>query len=352
MRTVLSTRRRCVLGRPGFCALFSVLCTLLTAPARAESCASGVSLAPCFDANSLWLPAGPAAFMTLPDTRVSAPRKMNFGIATELLRAPVVAHVASPDSSGRDVQIVDYAFDASLFAAVGVLDNLQLSLTLPTRLYQRGAGAGGVTSQSAPPVEQTALRDPRLGAAYSLDDALARTGIGLRLALDVSLPLGNEAAFSGERSVVVQPSATTGWQSPRFALRASVGARLRSATDFGDVRLGNEGFLALGAGVDVLDPGLLFLSLEGWALPPLGGSRAPTANAAVSGVSLLPAEWLFAVRSSFRPDSEWSLSAAFGTGLPVSSETRRSPAGESTSYFLGMTEPEWRTLLAVRFAPK
>src|SRR5450755_2085868 len=97
VRTVLWTHRRCVLGRPGFCALFGVLCALLPVPVRAESCASEANLAPCFDANSLWLPAGRAAFMTLPDTRVSAPGKMNFGFATELLRAPVVVHVASPD---------------------------------------------------------------------------------------------------------------------------------------------------------------------------------------------------------------------------------------------------------------
>src|SRR5450755_1351503 len=109
VRTVLSTSRRCVLGKPGFCALFSALTMLLTVAARADGCTSEASLAPCFDANSLWLPAGRAAFLSLPDTRVSAPRHMNFGFATELLRAPVTAHVASPDSSGRDVQIVDYA---------------------------------------------------------------------------------------------------------------------------------------------------------------------------------------------------------------------------------------------------
>jgi hypothetical protein len=321
-------------------------------PARAAGCPTGGGFSPCFDANSLWLPAGPAEFATVPDTRVNAPQSWNLGLTTEVLRAPVLARIASPDSAGRDVQVVDYAVDASFFLAVGVVDNLQLSLTLPTRLYQTGAGVGGLASQSAQPLEQSALRDPRLGAAYSFDDALASLGLGLRLALDVSLPLGNAAQFSGDRSIVAQPSVTVGWQITRFALRASIGARLRSAVDFGDVRFGSAGFLALGAGVDVLGPGLLFLSLEGFALPPLVGSRAPNASPTLSGVSLVPAEWLFALRSSFRPGSAWSVSAAFGTGLPVSSETRRTSAGESTSYFLGMTDPEWRTLLAVRFAPE
>ncbi|HWZ89194.1 MAG TPA: hypothetical protein VNW92_10100, partial [Polyangiaceae bacterium] len=247
---------------------------------------------------------------------MSAPREMSLGLATELLRGPVMAHVSSPDSGGRDVRFVDYAFDASLLFALGVFRDLQLSLVLPTRLYQSGAGAGGVTSQSAAPVEQSALRDPRFGVAYSLDDALSKAGLGLRLAFDASLPLGDKSAFAGERSVVAMPSVTFGWQITRFALRASLAARLRSAVDFGDVHLGNEGYFALGAGVDVLAPGLLFLSLEGFALPPLTSSRSAYANAALTSVSLFPAEWLFGVHSSLRCDSEWSLAASIGTGLP------------------------------------
>jgi hypothetical protein len=201
-------------------------------------------------------------------------------------------------------------------------------------------------------VESGALRDPRLGLAYSLDEALDRRGIGLRFGLEMSFPLGSEAAFAGERSIVAMPSGTFGWQLNRLALRASAGARLRSAVDYADVRLGDGGFLALGVGVDVLEPGLLFLSLEGFALPPLGSSRAPTANAAVNGVRLFPAEWLFAIRTTFRPDGEWSLAGSIGTGLPFSSETRATDSGDSTSHFVGITEPEWRAILALRFAPR
>lgn len=333
-------------------ALLVGLGLLLSEPAQADACAPPSGLAPCFDANSLWLPAGPAAFMTLPDTRVNDPGKINLGFTSELLRGPVRAHVTSPDSGGRDVRVVDYALDASLFFTIGAFKDFQLSLTLPTRVYQNGAGADGVASQSAPPIAQQALRDPRLGVAYSLDDVLARPGVGLRLAADVSVPLGNQAVFAGERSLVLQPSVTFGWQLTPFALRASFGARVREAVEFGDVRLGNQGLFAFGAGIDALAPGLLFFSLEALALPPLASNRASTANSALSGVTLFPAEWLFAVHSSLRPSSQWSLSIAAGTGLPLSSETRHSSTGSSTVYFLAVTEPEWRALIAVRFAPR
>jgi hypothetical protein len=347
--TVRSTHRDTRLGNTGFRVLLVALSSLTTQHARAESCASTSG---CFDANSLWLPAGQTEFVTLPSTRADAPGKMSVGLATELLHDPVVVHVASPDAGGRDVHIVDYALDTSLLFDVGALENLDLSLVLPTRLYQSGAGAGGISSQSAPPVEQSALRDPRLGVAYSLDSALARPGLGLRLALDVSVPLGNEAAFAGERTLAAAPSATLGWQISRLALRLGLGARLRGSAEFGDVRLGNQGFVGLGAGVDLLARGLLFLSLEGFGLPPLGSSRASAADSTVTGVTLFPAEWLFAVHSSFRPDDEWSLSGSIGTGLPFSSETRATSNGSSTAHFLGVTEPAWRTLLALRFAPR
>jgi hypothetical protein len=346
---VLPTHRRAALGKPAFCALFLALSTLVTQPARGESCPT---VAGCFDANSLWLPTGRTEFVSLPGTRVNGVGKVNFGFAAELLRSPVLLHVASPDSGGRDVHVVDYALDASLWFAVGAFKNLEASFALPARLYQSGAGADGVTSQSAPPVEQAALRDPRLGAAYSLDDALAKPGLGLRVALDVSLPVGSDSAFAGEHSAVAMPSATFGWQISRVALRASLGARLRSAVDFGDVRLGSQGFVALGAGVDLVAPGLLFLSVESFALPPLVSSRAAAASAEVTGVSLLPAEWLLSVHSSFRRDSDWSLSGSFGTGLPLSSETRLTAGSSSTAHFLGLTEPEWRAVLALRFEPQ
>jgi hypothetical protein len=349
---VLSTKRRCGRGLPGFCALFTTLYSLISPPARADTCSSTTGLTPCFDANSLWLPAGRTTFVSLPSTRVNAVGQLNLGFATELLHGPVLLHVASPDSAGRDVHVVDDALDASLFFAIGALRNLELSVVLPTRLYQNGAGAGGVSSQSAPSVEQSALRDPRLGVAYSFDQVLAHPGLGLRAALDASLPLGDKAAFAGERSVVLMPTATFGWQSGRVALRSSLGARLRSAVDFGDVRLGNEAFVGLGVSVDALSPGLLSFSLEGYGLPPLTSSRANTANASLTEVTLFPAEWLVAAQTSFSALSEWSLSGSFGTGIPVSSETRSAGSASSTSYFLGVTEPAWRTILTVRFTPK
>ncbi len=310
--------------------------------------AACTGLTPCFDASSLWLPPGHAEFLSLPDTVIAAPGEPSFGFATDLMRAPVTAHVSSPDAGGRDVHVVDYAQDVELSASIAVLTRFELSATLPVRLYQTGAGAGGLTSQSSSSVASAALRDARLGVAYSFDDLMRVPGFGARAGLEASFPLGDEDAFAGERSVVLEPNATLSYRFERFAARAELGARVRQASDYGDVRLGNQGVIALGAGVDVLSRGLLFLSLEAFALPPLASNRATAANPAVTSERWLPAEWLLAVSSTLRPHGEWQLSGSFGTGLPLSNETR---AGVSND-FLGLTTPTWRSILSLRFSPR
>jgi len=327
-----------------------VAAALLTPSAsQASGCAPSAGLSACFDANELWLPAGPASFVSLPDTRVTRVGQVSFGVASELLHHPVVLHVASPDRDGREVNVLDTALDASFFLGFGLFKNLELSMAAPTRLYQTGTGSGGVSSQTAPPLERNAVRNPRLGLGYSLDDTLVTPGVGLRLAFDASLPLGNESELSGERSIVAVPSVTLSVETGPFTLSASLGARLRRAIDFGSVRLGNQGSATLGLGVDVFDPGLLFLTVEAFALPPLGNSQAAAANSAISSESLFPAEWLLSVHSCFEKRGSWTLGVAGGSGIPLSSETRESSAGSTTAHFLGLGAPDFRSLVVLRF---
>ncbi len=319
-----------------------------TAEARAAECASPAGLSACFDANALWLPAGSTSFMTLPDTRVTAVRRPSVGFSSELLHRPVQLHAASPDTGGRDVHVLELALDASLFAAFGLARDLELNVVSPYRVYQSGAGVAGVTSQAGAEVTHTALRDPRIGFAYSLDETLHTSGLGMRLELDASIPLGDEPAFYGERSFVVLPRVTFGLRRSVLRASASFGARLRRAVDFGGVRLGNQAVLALGVGVEVLAPDLLFVAVEAFASPPLADNRAPSAGPEVTEVNLFPAEWLATVHSSFGT-AHWSLGLGAGSGLPLSSETRSTPYGPSTAHFLGATTPDFRSLLVLRY---
>lgn len=319
---------------------------------QAAECSKGAGVSPCFDVNALWLPAGRASFLSMPDTQLTRPGQIALGAASELLHQPLLLRVASPDRDGRDVHALDYALDVSYFLSFGLLRNLETSMLASLRAYQAGAGVGGIDSQSAPPLQHNAVRDPRVGIAYSLDDALAAHGFGLRLGVDATLPLGDRNAFANERSFVVMPNATFGFQHRTLRLNAELGARLRQALDFAGFSLGNQAFVALGVAVELLQPGWLSVSAEAFGLPPLSNSRGSAASPRVSDARLFPAEWLAGVHSSFGSHGLWTLSFAFGGGIPLSSETRTSSTGPFTSYFLGMTTPDFRSLAVVRFAPR
>ncbi len=351
MARVPQEYRQPKLAKHWFCLAALGASALFARPVQASGCASNAALSTCFDANSLWLPTGSATFISLPDTHVIGVGQVSFGVASEWLHRPVVLHVDSPDAGGRDVHALDSALDGSFFLSFGVAKHLELGLAAPLRLYQTGAGAAGVDSQSAPGVERNAVRNPRLGLGYSLDDALATHGVGLRVALDAALPLANDQEFAGERSLVAMPSATLALTLGTLRLQAGLGTRLRHGLDFGGVHWGNQGFAALGVGLALLDQGQLFVGVEAFALPSLGHSQALLGNSVASSETLLPAEWLASVRSCFEKNGAWSLSLAGGTGIPLSSETRASATGPSTTHFLGLTTPDFRALLVLRFAP-
>jgi hypothetical protein len=305
---------------------------------------------PCFDANALWLPAGRASFLSMPDTQAIAPAQLGFGAVAEFLHRPVVLSAASPDADGREIQVLESALDVSYFLAFGLVRNLEASVLASTRVHQSGAGAGSVASQSASALPHNAVRDPRVGLAYSLDDAMAVPGFGLRLAVDATLPLGGRDPFANERSFVVMPNATLGYRQGALRLSAELGARLRQSVDFGGVKLGNQAFVAFGvAGTFV--PGWLTLSAELFGLPSLSEDRGSAASPRVTSVRLFPAEWLAGIHCGFGQSGPWVLSVAGGGGIPLSSETRESSSGPATSDFLGVTTPDFRALVSVRFTP-
>jgi len=285
----------------------------------------------------------------MPDSAVTARGQLAFGAALELLHAPVVVHAASPDAEGREIRVLDSAFDVSYFFSLGVIKNLETSLLASMRAHQSGAGAEGVTSQSGSALSRNAVRDPRLGVAYSFDDALALRGFGLRLALDATLPLGDREPFANERSFVVMPNATLGYRAGAVQLGAEFGVRLRRAIDFAGAKLGNQGFFALGVAASVV-PRWLTVSAEVFALPALSDSVGSAASPRVTSARLIPAEWLLGLHSSFGHDGPWTLSVAGGSGIPLSSETRDGSNGPETSYFMGLTTPDFRSLVLLRFA--
>jgi hypothetical protein len=275
---------------------------------------------------------------------------MAAGVVVQYLSRPVALHAASPDPEGRRIPVVDHVVSPTLLYAVGLGQRFELDATIGA-VYQTGTGAEGITAQDTEGIEPLSLRDPRLGATYGFlrPTPLGTHGAGsaaVRLAL--GLPLGNEKAFAGSSGFELGPSVAAALELGHFDFACELGLRLRQAVDFGGTRLGSELFSALGLRYSFTS--FWSVSAQAWLSPTLHGQRHTLPDGTrVEGLHL-PAEWLAA--SEVRPFLDVPLSFALGagTGIPLSSEERRTLAGETESeHYLGVTTPRFRALLFVRY---
>lgn len=301
-----------------------------------EACDHGLS--PCFDANNLDLALGPSQFASLEDTDVQlAPGQVSAAWTLSYLRDPVVLTAASPDPEGRRVPLVSDVWQGDLLLAVGVLDTLQLGFGLPLRLYQDGGGIQAATARRGEELPNTAAVDPRVGIGWQA----FRGVVTARARLEVKLPLGDREAFAGSPGPTWIPAlAFSANRWGPWHLSGELGARLRPVTRLGDVRLGSQMKVALGARYFVLES--LSVGIEAWALPSL--VKQPDTD--YGRARHVPAEWLASLGAHLGPKT-WLL-AGGGSGLPLSSQgTALDPDDRDPG--LGVTTPSWRALVQVRF---
>jgi hypothetical protein len=290
---------------------------------------SGIST--CIDANAVWLPAGRPRFATIAPAQPTPDGAYAFGAALSYLSRPIVLVAPSPDPEGREIRVVDDRIDATLLWAYAPTARLELSLATPFVLHQTGAGAEGVTSQSAPPLTRTASADPRFGIGYAIAN---RDELALKAQAELSLPLGDRHLYAGEGSFVLAPSIAASLRIAPFFAGSQLGARIRRSVPLADASFGSQAVAALGVGVEILPREQLSFGVEAIALPSLVAQDRARGDA-----RLMPAEWLASLRSVPLTDPALILQLAGGTGLPLS-------GGE-----LDLTSPRVRLLAAVRYAP-
>lgn len=307
------------------------------APEAHASAPCATDLSPCFDANNLDLALGPSRFASLEDADVVlAPGRLSAAFSLSYLREPVVLTAASPDPMGRRVPLVSDVWQGDLLLAVGVTETLQLGFGLPVRLYQDGGGIQAVTARLGEELPHTASGDPRLGIGWQL----FRGVVAARARLEVKLPLGDREAFAGAPGPTWTPAlALSANRWDRWHFSAELGARLRPTTRLGDVRIGNQLRVALGARYSFTDT--LSVGLEAWALP----SLLEQPDTAYGRPRHVPAEWLASFGAELHPKL-WMLAGA-GTGLPLSS--RGATLDGEREAGLGVTTPSWRALVQLRF---
>src|SRR5688572_12318555 len=98
-----------------------VLAALAWAPgsALAVECDPASRLSACFDAETLWLPAGQAHFASISGPAAAEPGKLSFALAATFATEPVVLNVPSPERDGREILAVETAFNVTPLFALG-----------------------------------------------------------------------------------------------------------------------------------------------------------------------------------------------------------------------------------------
>jgi hypothetical protein len=328
--------------------LFAVALGSFVAPrAHATECSGTFST--CINDDTLLPHAGGGRFIGIAPTETIASGQAGFGLVTSYLSRPLVLHTPTPLPTGTDQQAIDDQVNGSFLFAYGVTDRLALEVVLPVTFGQGGAGVAPVTGGNG--LQDTAMRDVRMGGAFALLarprkalDAIAGHSFAVTAHFDVSAPTGDRSQFAGERTAVWLPSVAADWRFGRFFAGAEVGARLRPATELGGVRIGSQAVLGVGAGWDVLDRELLSFAVEARALPTFAdqfqlSSAADGSLKRDPSGAITPAEWMLSARTAPLLGGDLGLQLGGGGAIPLSN-------GEAAP-----TTPRFRFVLSVRYAP-
>lgn len=329
--------------RAGAIALGFMALSLVRAAAAADPdpCASTASVSPCFDADVLWLPTGPANFVAFGSPRTLDAGKLMLVLGAGVARRPVTLLAPSPHPEGREVPVVDTTTTLTLGTRVGLGHGLDAGLALPLVPYQRGTGAEGVTAQQSDGLARPVLRDPRIGFGAMLLGRRAGSAFTLGTKLEFAMPFGNAAALAGAAGPTLAPTLAAEFIAGPVTFGSELGARLRQAVQFADVNAGSEAVVAAGGAVTLLREPMLAAGVEASMRPRLA-SRSPASR---PGALDLPAEWLAHVR--FEPAARaWSFSLAGGSGLPLS----RASARGDTESALAVTAPSFRAVASASYS--
>ena len=339
-----------------------VLAATMAARTASASCNTPIT-SPCVDSDTLWPHAGPSLFMNVGGTETVSADRIAFGLVATYLSRPIVLNLPSPDPSQPSARpAIDNQFDATFLFAYGLTDRFELDLALPVTIFQDGAGNTplvGCGPGNNCSIAATATRDLRFGATYTFLKRPAKhpwrhdaSGFGLAARFETVAPSGDDTAFAAERSAVFVPSLSLDYRSHRFFAGGELGVRIRPTTDFAGARIGTEGVIAAGVGVDVLKQhDLLALTAEARFHPVFTeqATVSQSPNGLVSsanGSFIMPAEWMVAARTAPLEGGDLVFQLGVGSSFPNSYDST------TGRFYFAVTAPRFRVALSLTFAPR
>jgi hypothetical protein len=321
---------------------------VLARPAYAINCGPP-NLSTCIDDDTLWPHAGSSHFFSIGAADPVEAGTVGFGLSTSYLSRPITLQVATPGPGGTQYNVIDNQVNGSFLWSYGMTDRLEIDLVLPVTFGQSGVGTNPITG--GPPqnaLSNTATRDLRFGIAYGLlkreavdpyaprePGRAAGDGFGMALRFDMSAPTGDTGGFASNGTGVWLPGISADYRYGHFFAGAELGARLRPTQQFEEARIGNQGYVALGAAWDVLARELFTVGAEAFALPTFAQQGSGTSST-TGGGAIVPAEWMVSVRTSPMFGGDLQIQLGGGGSLPFTGDP--------------ITSPRFRFALSVRYA--
>ena len=177
---------------------------------------------PSLDLRNFHPPADPAGSLYLEPSSTPAAGDWNVGAWLSYANRGVWLE----DASGSRVAVpLENQLSLDYVAAVGVLDRLALSLTLPTVLYQNGDDVSAQLGDGRLP--QTALGDAAFGLKATLVPTSSLGGFGLAALARVTAPTGDSRAFVSDGAVTGELRLLAELKLIALTVQATGGAKVR-----------------------------------------------------------------------------------------------------------------------------
>jgi OmpA-OmpF porin, OOP family len=228
--------------------------------------------------------------------------RLAFGVVGDWSHKPLVLY--APDGTARQSLIKDQLF-FHVGGGIILAERLRLALNLPIAAHQQGARGTVGTTNYVPPSEAS-VGDLRIGADVRLFGEYG-DAITTALGVQVHVPTGNQADYTGDGKVRVVPRLLAAGDVGPFTYAVKLGVQYRALdTNFANSPVGTEFLVGAAAGIQVADKKVVIG-------PELYGSTVISKSDASFKKLTSPLELLFGARFTFADD--FRIGAGVGPGL-------------------------------------
>lgn len=179
---------------------------------------------PSLDLRNFHPPADPKGSLYLEPTATPAAGEWNAGAWLSYSFRSVTLEDQNGD---RIATPLKHQLSLDYVAAVGVLDSLAVSVSLPTVLYQNGEDAEALLGDGNLP--QTAVGDAAFGAKATLVPTSDLGGFGLAALARVTAPTGDSRSYVSDGAVTGELRLLGELRLVAIAVEATAGAKVRGA---------------------------------------------------------------------------------------------------------------------------